>query len=95
MLYTTDDMIKTEYQFNRKDPEATIIREYLDNTDNCRKKSKNEKELNEGLNNIFNDTMVKLGLNSKQKLIHKLMIYSALCEDDEREWREQKYGKQE
>ncbi len=73
-------------QRERTDFEANILKKY--------KKEypvQGSLELKEKVNMEYCE---KLGITIEQ-FIHKLEIFYGMVEDDEREWREQKYGKQD
>ena len=92
-MYTTDDMEKTEYQFNRNDPEAIILREFIAKSGEIvHNFSNNEEMYNKQMSLLKEEITQKLGVGLEE-LYHKLNIYICHCEDDERAWREQKYGK--
>ena len=95
MMITSDEMEETEYQFNRKDPEAIILREFIDKTGKIFDHYSSNHELYiEHILLLEEETKHNLGMLTDEEFNHKLDIYMCQCEDDEREWREQKYGKQ-
>ncbi|MBQ6220305.1 MAG: hypothetical protein IJJ47_11280 [Methanosphaera sp.] len=75
--------LRREIQLKRKDPEAKILKELLDAWSGVSP-------------DIWDDLIVecceKLGGITPVQLIHKAEIYTGTIEDDEREWRERKYG---
>lgn len=75
---------RAEIQEKRTDPETMILREFIKAwDDNFKDKDKKNESMNE-----YSE---KLSITPKE-LIHKVE-YMGLIEDDEREWREEKYGK--
>ena len=85
-----EGMLRWEIQQKRNDPEAIILKNYR----NEYRKKKSQKVSRDVLKKLDNEYCEKLGINI-QEFIHKLEIFYGEIEDDEREWREQKYGKQE
>ena len=79
-----EGILRREIQLKRKDPEAKILKELLDAWSGVSP-------------DIWDDLIVecceKLGGITTEQLIHKTEIYVGTIEDDEREWRERKYGK--
>ena len=73
-------------QRKRKDPEARLLRGYRNEYP-----TQGSQELKDKITEKY---CKKLGITFEQ-LLHKLEIFSGMVEDDECEWREQKYGKQE
>lgn len=84
------EMLMYEIQQKREDPEALILEEY---SQEYRKKLVQDApdvifyKLNE-------DYCKKLGGITMKEFFHKLKIFAGTIEDDEKEWREKKYGKQ-
>lgn len=79
-------MRRYEIQQKRTDPEALILEDYY-------KIASHEKSL-EKKKDLILKYCEKLGGITIQQFIHKLEIFYGRIEDDEREEREQKYGKQ-
>ena len=95
MMLTTEDLDEMEYQLNRKDPEATILLQYIHESEKIYKMEYLEKnEIEKEMSELIQKTLIKLNI-TRDELYHKLDIITGVIEDDEREWREQKYGKQE
>ena len=84
-----ESMLRYQNQQNRKDPEAKILTEYKKEY----RKKRSQKVSDDVLKKLNRDYCEKLGINIQQ-FIHKLEIFYGMIEDDEREWREQEYGKQ-
>lgn len=80
-----EEILRGKLQKKRTDPEAKILKEFMKAVDDCPKSSSTEE--------IVNMFCEKLDVTFEE-LKHKLEILYGICEDDEREWREQKYGKQ-
>ncbi len=96
MRITTDDVEKIDYQINRNDPEAKILFDYMQKVNNlCKEYPENGGKYQKLLSNLKDETKNRLNISTNEQLKHNLEIITSLCEDDEREWREQKYGKQE
>lgn len=85
-----DEMgFRCEIQKKRTDPEAELLNEFLECKSPYPKESaETEKFLNEKVDFICE----KLGDISFEEFLHKLDILVGRVEDDEREWREKKYG---
>jgi hypothetical protein len=73
-------------QRKRRDPEARLLRGYRNEYP-----TQGSQELKDKITEKY---CKKLGISFEQ-FLHKLEIFSGMVEDDECEWREQKYGKQE
>lgn len=84
-----ESMLRYHNQHNRKDPEAIILKEYQQEY----QKKRSQKVSSDVLKKLNRDYCEKLGINIQQ-FIHKLEIFYGRIEDDELEWREEKYGKQ-
>lgn len=80
-----EEILRGKLQEKRTDPEATVLREFIKA---CHDNFKDLDKLSE----LTNDYSEKLGITPKE-LIHKRKIFSGYIEDDEVEWREEKYGK--
>lgn len=78
-------IVRAKMQEKRKDPEATVLREFIKSVEECPQGSNTEE--------IVDVFCEKLDVTFEE-LIHKLEIFYGNVEDDEREWRKQKYGKQ-
>lgn len=84
-----EGMLRWEIQQKRNDPEAIILNNYRKEYH----KKRSQKVSMDVLEKLNMNYCEKLGINI-QEFMHKLEIFYGICEDDEREWREQKYGKQ-
>jgi hypothetical protein len=83
--------LRREFQEKRTDPEAKLLNEFIESESPYPDKTPESKK--------FWDEKVdfmceKLGDISFEEFLHKLDIFVGRVEDDEREWREKKYGKQ-
>jgi len=94
MMLTTDDLDEIEYQLTRKDKEAIILFRYINQLDKLSETCVTEHEFNKCKSELIKETKNKLNIFTNQELYHKLDIITGICHDDEREWREKKYGKQ-
>lgn len=79
-------MDRYEIQQKRTDPESLILEEFY-------KISSHETSL-EKKKNLITEYCEKLGGISIEQFLHKLEIFYGEIDDNEREWREKKYGKQ-
>ncbi|WP_461436153.1 hypothetical protein [Methanosphaera sp.] len=77
-----EGMLRWEIQQKRNDPESKILNEFKVNFEKM------------GSNELIEEYCEKLGGITIEQFLHKLQIFVGNIEDDEREWREQKYGKQ-
>ncbi len=84
-----EGILRYEKQQKRTDPESLILREYKKKYAEVRK-SESSKIIEE----VIMEYCDKLGGLTFEQFIHKLEIFYGNVEDDEREWREKKYGKQ-
>ncbi len=75
-------------QQERKDPEALILKEYLEKTSKL-----SQEEPEDTFYELAQDCCKRLGDITLDEFFHKLFIYSGRIEDDEKEFREKKYGK--
>ena len=93
MMLTTADLEEMEYQLTRKDPEAIILYDYIYGMDRiCKMENLDEDESEKLEAQVLSETLSKLNV-TQDELFHKLDIITGVSKDDEREWREQKYGK--
>ncbi len=82
---------RREFQKKRTDPEAELLNEFL----KCKSPYPDETPETEKFWDEKVDFMCeKLGDISFEEFLHKLDILVGRVEDDEKEWREKKYGKQ-
>ena len=79
-------MLRYDIQQKREDPEATILKEY--------QRIAHQKGPAASKKEVLLDFCEKLGGITINQFMHKMKIFYGMIEDDEREWREQKYGKQ-
>ena len=79
-------MRRYEIQQKRTDPEALILKEY--------QKIAQQKGPLASDKEVLIEFCEKLNGISFEQFMHKMQIFYGIIEDDEREWREQKYGKQ-
>lgn len=84
-----EGMLRWEIQQKRTDPEAIILKNYS----NEYREKRSQKVSMDDLKRLDNKYCEKLGITIEQ-FMHKLEIFYGCIDDDEREWREQKYGKQ-
>ena len=79
-------MLRFEIQQKRTDPEALILKEY--------QKIAQQKGPLASDKEVLIEFCEKLNGISFEQFMHKMHIFYGIIEDDEREWREKKYGKQ-
>ncbi|MBQ6220307.1 MAG: hypothetical protein IJJ47_11290 [Methanosphaera sp.] len=85
-----EGILRREYQKKRTDPEAEIIKEFLKTESPYPDETPENKKFWEETADYMCE---KLGGITYEELLHKFDIWTGYVEDDEREWREKKYGK--
>ena len=93
MIYGEKEYKKSIIQRNREDYEAITLRKYQEHlVELHRNESDNIYEIMS--KKLTEEVMDELNIPNEKILEHKILILNNIIEDDEREWREQKYGKQ-